>query len=89
MPFGPPAFSTSARTGIGAHEPMDPVSGSGAGSGYGPYLMNLLGLNKKKPWTPGKKGQVFAQGGAHPTGSSGMLGGRSPVPLPGKTSMGR
>jgi len=89
MPFGPPAFSTSARTGIGAHEPMDPVAGSGAGSGYGPYLMNLLGLNKKKPWTPGKKGVFGAGGGVHPIGTSGMLGGHSPVPLPGKTSVGR
>lgn len=68
---------------------MDPVAGAGAGSGYSPYIMNLLGLNKKKPWTPGKKGQVFSEGGAHPIGSSGLLRGGSPVPLPGRTAPGR
>ncbi len=87
MPFGPQAFSTSARLGIGSHEPMDPVAGSGAGSGYTPYLMNLLGIEKKRPWTPGRKGIVGQ--GPHPIGTSGMLGGRSPVPLPGRTSGGR
>lgn len=74
MPFGPPAFPASARFGIGSHEPTDHVMGQGAGSGYSPYIMNMLGLNKKKPWTPGR-GQMA-------TGPGPVSHGINPVGLP-------
>lgn len=67
--FGPPTFSPSARIGIAGHEPLEPVSGSHMGSGYSPHIMNLLGLNKKKPWTPGRAGTGGgASAGPMPTG---------------------